>query len=495
MARQPRKRSVSQQLKRSEINLVSARSAYNANSDSYSRNAREGGYAVKRSKRARNRKIITGILVTLIALLVAGIAAVLVFMAYLNSELGTDSSGNRINMEILEAATVDRAAPEDPFWMLLVGTDDAEDGEVSRSDSIILAHIDPGAKKAALISIPRDTMVTLPGYGTAKINAAYAYGQLELDQGHSGAEYCINAVTALTGVGIAGYAQVDFAGFKDVVDALGGVDVEVPLDIIGDTDAGPVDVYAGQQKLDGEHALVFVRSRQFDIGDYQRQADQRIFLQALAKQVLAADPVAIINTVAKVAEITTTNLDIAEIAAVANSLRGMSEADIYTYSLPGDTDELNGISYVVVDKAETKDLIQQITNGNYPDYSDMMYQGESPEDYKPKQQSTATDNLGNKASNIDTSLFTVTVRNGYGLAGSATAISDMLALAGYKQGDIGNANSFVYKETLIIYREESDLAAAEDIRGRLGYGRVIPSLDRYSYDGNVLVVVGGDFSG
>ena len=87
------------------------------------------------------------------------------------------------------------------------------------------------------------------------------------------------------------------------------------------------------------------------------------------------------------------------------------------------------------------------------------------------------------------------MRNGYGIAGAATSVSDMLALAGYKQLEISNANSLVYKETLIIYRDDADKVAADDIRARLGYGRVLPSLGRYAFEGNILVVVGGDFSG
>jgi LCP family protein required for cell wall assembly len=496
MARQSRNGRVSKELKKSEINLVSARSAYNASEDSYSRRARSSGYAEQRTKRTRNRRILIGVTVTLVALLLAGVTSAFGLMLYLDNALGTDSQGNKLNMELLDAATVDRAKPEDPFWMLLVGTDDAEGGEVSRSDTIILARVDPGHKKAALVSIPRDTKVSLPGVGTTKINAAYAYGQMELESGHSGPEYCINAVTDLTGAEIAGYAQVDFSGFEAVVNALGGVTVDVPVDIIGDTDAGAVDVYAGDgQLLDGEHALVFVRSRQYAIGDFQRQANQRTFLQALAKQVLSQDPITIINTVTKIAEMTATNLSIADIAAIANSMRGMQESDIYTYSIPSETTMIDGISYVVVDAYQTRELIAALNAGEYPDYSEQTYQGEIPEAYKPKDVATATDNMANQASNVETYNYAVSVRNGYGIAGSATSVSDMLALAGYQQLEIGNANSYVYKDTLIIYRDDSDRVAAEDIRARLGYGRVIPSLGRYAFEGNILVVVGGDFAG
>jgi LCP family protein required for cell wall assembly len=337
--------------------------------------------------------------------------------------------------------------------------------------------------------------VQLPGYGYQKINAAYAYGQMERDQGHSGPEFAINAVSELTGVGIAGFAQVDINGFQDVVEALGGVQVDVPLDIIGDRDAGDVDVYAGPQVLDGAHALVFVRSRQYDIGDYQRQANQRTFLQATAKQILSSDPLTIVNTVNKICEMTATNFSVADIAGIASAMRGMQESDIRTYSIPSATQTIDEVSYVIADTAATRELFAALERGEFPDpaaWSNPAYQGEVADAYKPRTAPATTDSLGQAAS-IDTSQYTVVVRNGYGIDGSAASVSDMLALAGYIQGEIGNANAYVYEQTLIVYRDDTDRAAADDIRARLGYGRIIASQGRYSFEGNVLVVVGGDF--
>ncbi|MDR0500355.1 MAG: LCP family protein [Coriobacteriales bacterium] len=511
---------MSRDIRRSEVNLVAARSEINTEFNQYSRTARTGGYAKQRAAKSRQKKILLGVTIVLFAILVAGVAAFGAFWLYLDNSLKTDSFGNALDMTAIQGATVDRSKPEDPFWMLLVGTDDDEDTGVSRSDTIILARIDPGRKKAALVSIPRDTKVSLPGYGYQKINAAFAYGQMEIDQGHSGPEYCINAVSDLTGVGIAGYAQVNFWGFKDVVNALGGVEVDVPLDIIGDTDAGGWDIYAGLQVLDGDHALTFVRSRQYVIGDYQRQANQRTFLQAMAKKVLTSDPVTILNSVTKVCEMTTTNMSVGDIVSIAQSMRGMQESDIYTYTIPSTISDEAGVSYVICDTAKTRELFAAIESGEFPDLSEDQFQGEATDRYKPASGSSdgslgnadgatgtgaatttgvnaVTDNLATsgsaRTSNVNTADYTVAVRNGYGIDGSATAVSDMLAIAGYKQGEIGNANSFVYKDTLIIYRDESDSAAAEDIRLRLGYGRVIPSYERYMFEGNILVVVGGDY--
>jgi len=433
-----------------------------------------------------------GITISFVALLVAAVASVGAFYLYLENSIHTTSTGAALDLDSIASATVDREAPEDPFWFLLVGTDVAEEigGGIVRSDTIILARIDPAHKNAALVSIPRDTKVTIPGYGTNKINAAYTYGAMESDEGHSGAEFTINAVSSLTGVAISGYAQVDLGCFKLIVDGLGGVEVDVPVDIIGDANVGYVDVYAGPQVLDGDHAMAFVRSRQYAIGDYQRQANQRIMLQAMAKKILNADPVTIVNTVSSICMVTASNYSISDIVALALSLQGMQETDIYTYSIPSEITAIDDISYVVADTTATRQLFQNLENGIFPDASEWTYQGEVPDEYKAATSSsegTAT------ATAVTTSDYLIAVRNGYGIDGSATAVSDKLALAGYIQGEIGNANSFVYEETLIIYREDTDRDAALDIQNRLGYGRVIPSLDRYLFDGDILVVVGGDF--
>ena len=489
MASSNRTAQSARQLKKSSKDLSDPRAQRVSAVRSYSRYSdKSSSYATLRRKRARRKKIFVGTLVTVFALLIAGTTAAFGTLMYMNNALHSD-----IDLDVLGAATIDRGKPEDPFWMLLVGTDNHDGDEIPRSDSMILARIDPGHRTAALISIPRDARVLIPGYGYQKINAAYAYGVMEEDNGHSGPEFAINAASDLCGVGIAGYAQIDINGFIAVVDALGGVEVDVLMDI-SDYEAGDVDVYAGRQVLDGQHAIVFVRSRAYDIGDYQRQANQRVFLQALAKKILAADPVTIVATVSRICEMTSTNLDIASLAQIAVSMRGMQEYDIHTYSLPCYSDMFDEISYEVPDVATIRTLIAMIDAGEFPNPEDfgLARQGETPESYGPRPPA-ATDMSQNAAPTINTSAYVVETRNGYAIPGSATAVSDMLALAGYQQGAIGNANSMVYTETLIIYRDDTDRVAAEDIRTRLGYGRIIPSLGRYVFEGNILVVVGGDF--
>jgi LCP family protein required for cell wall assembly len=475
------------------VNLVSARSRSNQDATRLSRDASADGYAQMRKKRALRKNIILGVSLTLTSALVAALAGFAIWVFWLNNELGTDLSGQKANFDsgVYEGVFKEPEKPEDPFWILLMGTDNYEDFAVPRTDTLILARVDQRNKVAALVSIPRDLYVEIPGYGKDKINAAYAFAEQESPG--TGPALAVKAVQAFSGVDIAYFAQIDFNGLVRLVDDLGGVEVDVPVDIVGDVDAGGLDIYAGLQKLDGAHALTFCRSRNFPNGDYQRQADQRTFLQALAKQVLASDVPTIATTVTNMAAMTFTNMDIQKLVKVAQGMQGMQENGIYTYAVPSTTAMINGISYVVADDYAWQQLIATLIAGEYPEHQEDSFAGVAPERYIANPESAVTDQLAGQSSGVNTSSYVIDVRNGFGIDGSATSVSDMLALAGYQRGEIGNANSYVYDTTLIIYKDDTAKTAADDIRKRLGYGKTIASLGRYAFGGDVLVVVGGDF--
>jgi LCP family protein required for cell wall assembly len=474
-----------------QINLVSARSRSARDVKGLSRLNSSDAYARLRKKRVRKRRVIKGVFITAASLLIASLVAVGAY-ALIANKLGTDLQGNKADFDsgVYQGVFIP-PEPEDPFWVLLMGTDDREGYEIPRTDTLILARIDQRTKTAALISIPRDLYVNIPGFGSEKINAAYTYA--ELNEPGSGPAVTVKTVSEFAGVDIAYFAQINFPGLVTLVDDLGGVEVDVPVDIIGDTDAGGIDIYSGLQTLSGEKALVFCRSREFPQGDYQRQANQRTFLQALAKQVLAANPATIATTLTNMADMTFTNMDIPKIITVAQGMQGMQENSIRTYHVPSAPDMINEISYVIHDEYSWRQLINSINAGEYPEHQVDPYAGVIPESYIAGT-AAAADQLAGEATPVVAADYVVDVRNGYGIQGSATSVSDMLVLAGYQRGEIGNANSYVYETTLVIYRNEGDKAAAEDIRQRLGYGKAIASTPNYVFNGNILVVVGGDFA-
>ncbi|MDQ2755693.1 MAG: LCP family protein, partial [Actinomycetota bacterium] len=155
--------------------------------------------------------------------------------------------------------------------------------EGQRTDSIILVHVPQGGGKSALISIPRDSYVPIPGYGSNKINAAFAFG---------GAKLLEQTVEQVTGIHVDGYVEIGFGGFAGVVDSLGGVDVCVPFDMF-DKDAA-INLKKGCQTLDGATALGYVRARKSDPrGDIGRAERQRQFLGAIMKKAVTPSTVLI----------------------------------------------------------------------------------------------------------------------------------------------------------------------------------------------------------
>jgi LCP family protein required for cell wall assembly len=187
-----------------------------------------------------------------------------------------------------------RPAPATALTFLLVGTDSrspeattgtgarapADVAGAQRSDVVMLAQVSPDRRSVAVVSIPRDSWVEIPGRGPDKVNAAYSAG---------GPALLVGTVENLTGVRVDHFAVIDFAGFRSVVDALGGVDVAVAAP----TSSGGVAFHQGVNHLDGEQALVYVRQRhELAGGDLDRGRRQQNVLRALLGRLAAGDTLA-----------------------------------------------------------------------------------------------------------------------------------------------------------------------------------------------------------
>jgi LCP family protein required for cell wall assembly len=168
---------------------------------------------------------------------------------------------------------------DDPVFMLVLGTDDRPGVGGARGDAIHLVGINPAKGEATFINIPRDTWVELPGGGHAKINEGNPRGGLELQT---------QLISDLVGVPIAYTVQTNFEGFVDMVDALGGVDVDVPFDM-HDSFSG-AQFSAGVNSMDGDAALAFSRNRHIASGDLTRTQDQSLVLMAALAKVQASHP-------------------------------------------------------------------------------------------------------------------------------------------------------------------------------------------------------------
>lgn len=151
---------------------------------------------------------------------------------------------------------------------------------IQRSDSIMIASLNPKTKQATLMSVLRDTYTSIPGYGMNRINAAFAFG---------GPQLAVKTISQFLDIPIHYYVYTDFEGFIKLVNALGGIDMNVPKDMHW-TDAADghrfdINLKAGEQHLDGKTALEFVRFRHDNCSDFCRTQRQREFLSALAKKM------------------------------------------------------------------------------------------------------------------------------------------------------------------------------------------------------------------
>ncbi len=193
------------------------------------------------------------------------------------------------------------------------------------ADTIIIASIDPFAKEVAMLSVPRDMYVDIPGYWSTRINAAHAIGEEQgfVEPGYpdGGIGLLEKTLEETLDIPIHYYVRVDFTAFKDAVDAVGGVvlDVETPVyDPTFDWEWRTLDVAIGEQYFDGERALFYARSRKTSArGDFARSDRQREIIVALKDKVLSvgtyANPLKIAGLIDAVGGGVRTNLSISEI--------------------------------------------------------------------------------------------------------------------------------------------------------------------------------------
>ncbi len=474
-----------------------SRDAYGSASSTKEHRASNSYNGHKRSKRPF---VVAFVVVLLMAAVGAGVA-----FAYLNSIDHKLSTG--LDADLLEQLQ-DTQYTGEPFYALLLGTDKSEDrdasgefGDTYRSDSMILARVDPTQKKATLISIPRDTMVDMEENGSQKINAAYAIG---------GPAYAVKTVSKLAGVPISHYAEINFDGFSGIVDSLNGIEVDVPT-AIDDDQAGGV-LNAGLQTLNGEQALILCRSRHtYDdqgAGDLYRAANQRTVLGAIAKKLLNSDPVTIVNTVSSAANYVTTDLSVADLVAMANSMRGMNPAtDIYSAAVPTTSQYVNEVWYEVADKTSWATMMQRVDQGLPPTTTTQIDSatgvilsssgdGSTASTYgsTATNTSSATGAQGgttNANANVKYS-GSVAVRNGTGVSGVAATAAQKVAALGFTT-ETGNADSSSYTKTLVIYSNSSQAQAAAAIVSALGVGSTQINDGSYIMKDDFLVVIGSDY--
>jgi LCP family protein required for cell wall assembly len=221
---------------------------------------------------------------------------------------------------------------EDSVNFLLVGIDRRPGEDIFRTDTVMLANFDVRARRATLISIPRDLMVSIPGYGDDRINTAYAVGQLEKRPG-GGMGLLRSTVERNFGVTVNHYAVVDFNCFRGAVDALGGINVNVPERIYDPY--YPTENYGymvvrfepGPQWMDGERALEYARTRYGDT-DFGRMRRQQQVLAALKQQALQVRSLAALPQAVRACTGMASDLNILDLVALGAAARDLTPSAV-----------------------------------------------------------------------------------------------------------------------------------------------------------------------
>lgn len=279
------------------------------------------------------------------------------------------------DVDAMKEASTDKAAgaETEPFYVLIVGNDsrtgtveidkaDYADG-AGRSDTIMLARIDPTTYQITLVTVPRDTTVDIDGYAN-KINEVYRI---------SGIEALAKEVESLTGVKIKYYFDTGFVEFENFINALGGITANVPIDmhlqdIVGGND---IALSAGSQDLDGAESLVLARVRKlyaYDLDACRQIQDRQIVEVAINK--VAADPANLLTALSALADHTKTNWPSDGLkATVTNFVEHASEITFVSGTGPytGDFDDnAGGLWLIPRDEATWSEVMKVVDAGGDP---------------------------------------------------------------------------------------------------------------------------------
>ncbi len=341
---------------------------------------------------------------------------------------------------------------DDRINFLLLGVGGYGHAGPELSDTIMFASYKPSTSDIGLLSIPRDLAVPIPGYGYQKINSINAYGEME-DPG-SGPEWSSEVIGDLLDQQIHYYVKVDFNGFVEMIDAIGGIDVYVDrsfTDYSYPTDDDLIQTVsfdAGWTHMDGETALQFARSRHGDNGegsDFARAERQQKILLAVKDELLSAstflNPSKLSNLVETFQDNVETNMSFWELMKMTRYIPDIDTENIYTtvletgYDSPLYSTMING-AYVLLPKKDDWTPIQEMAQNIFDESGSASY---------------ATDSVDSDSdTSAEISSTILEIQNGTSVVGLAFQTSQMLSGTNFSVENIGNADSQDY-ETTIIY--------------------------------------------
>ena len=362
------------------------------------------------------------------------------------------------------------------------------------TDTIMVVKYSAKNQSASMLSIPRDTFTgddEKKARASDKINSKYING---------GAQDTLKEVNELTGLNIRYYLIVDTKALRDLVDAIGGVEFDVPIDMDYDdvTQALHIHVKKGLQLLNGEQAEGVVRFRHnnnytsypvsYGDNDLGRMRTQREFLKILLKQLMKPTNITKINNLLKIAqEEVETNIDWNTAKGYVPSLFGFNTNNLVTNALPGEAKYANGVAVFIANPIKTKELINTM-------FLQVVNNTEQNEETTDTDTNTTKNSIKNEITTSSTTLkpkssISLQLINGTGSKKRFEAAKTQLKAQGYKIQ--GEAQTTPIDKTIIINRKDLNTEDVEAVKSLLGTGKI--AVGKTSEKNSITILIGKDY--
>lgn len=450
---------------RGQIDTLMPSSTTRESQQAYARRAgrREYAQAIQRKSRAKRVAIVA--ICVLIAVAVAVAVGLTVFF---NSVSGRMSLGDSNARDALVAPAED----QNSWFALMTAELGAAQGSIDEDgpEAYVLARVDEDAHSVSLVWMPANLQLAYGDGERGRLRDAAAVDDATL----------IKAVSQFAGVDIAHFVETDLDGICHLADSLGGITVTLDEEV-DDPRAGDVYVPHGEQTLGSAQLPTVLRATNYTDGTSgQARVQCRVIAAIMQKLASGQSPLTDAAMIDSVSGDARTDIDSQQAMDLAKTFSGIAADSISFHEVPGEEAQRDDVT-VFQAYSESWSTLMASLGADATGSADQQSSGSDGADSTPQ------------ATGVDPASFTVTVRNGAGITGAASQMADQLRASGFDVADVGNTDSPVYDETLVIYKDAAYEQAAQSVASALTSGRVINGGDYYTFDTDVLVVLGADW--
>lgn len=437
---------------RGEVNFVGAASTTAESNRSYSRRTSRGGFAQEVQRTSSFRRIFLVILLLLVVIAVGAFVGVRAFFGIADGKIGLS---DKTVASQLVAATSGK-----PYYVLITADLDESNNCDTDVDMVLVARVDEKEKQLSCLSVPVQLRSTFTDGNVHQLSEAVYCG---------GLGQLVSSVSSLLDLDISHVVTLDESGVKTLVDSNGGLAWNLTEEV-DDPYAGSIYIPAGSQTLSGDQVATLLRASNFSEGIQTQGENQGLFVAKMLQLFGSASTIDAASKIDKAGGAFKTDWSSNDLTSVLVAFNGFSSDNSYVSQLPVVKTSVGRNAAYSLDSSSSKSMVELFKNGSDPARA-----------------------LQSEKVSVDPTNVTVTVKNGAAITGGAAAIASTLTNAGYKVEDVGNTDSPVYTETLVIYLDSSMKDAATAIANTLGTARVIDGAGRYSFDTNIMVVLGSDW--